>query len=211
MCSDNVEVAVVYQRSCYQPSDFSTEADWQTRLMIERSTAVLCPNIAYHLAGTKKVQQVLARPGVVEKFIDDADAVKRIRLVFAEQLSLDMVAAFFFLAHLLCFSRNFALVCFFPATFVMDVPVILTDSRVLSLTPCHCDSWQSIAGNLVTVLVCKHACLLVILLVWSSIAGSGAAEGRQRRVSKGRHWPQWLTRAMNLKQNKNKNITRKWF
>ena len=112
MCSDNVEVAVVYQRSCYQPSDFSTEADWQTRLMIERSTAVLCPNIAYHLAGTKKVQQVLARPGVVEKFIDDADAVKRIRLVFAEQLSLDMVAAFFFLAHLLCFSRNFVLVCF---------------------------------------------------------------------------------------------------
>jgi len=86
-----MEVAVVYQRSCYKPSDFTCEADWQTRLMIERSQAIVCPNIAYHLAGTKKVQQVLAQPGVVERFIDDADAVQRIRMTYADQFSLDMV------------------------------------------------------------------------------------------------------------------------
>ena len=33
-------------------------------------------------------------------------------------------------------------------------------------------------------------------IVWSSIAGSGAADGREIRVEKGRHWPQRLTRAM---------------
>jgi len=86
-----MEVAIVYQRSCYKPSDFTCEADWQTRLMIERSQAIVCPNIAYHLAGTKKVQQVLAQPGVVERFIDDADAIQRIRMTYADQFSLDMV------------------------------------------------------------------------------------------------------------------------
>ena len=86
-----MEVAIVYQRSCYKPSDFTCEADWQTRLMIERSQAIVCPNIAYHLAGTKKVQQVLAQPGVVERFIDDADAVQRIGMTYADQFSLDMV------------------------------------------------------------------------------------------------------------------------
>jgi len=93
--SDDMEVAIVYQRSCYKPSDFTCEADWQTRLMIERSQAIVCPKIAYHLAGTKKVQQVLAEPGVVERFIDDADAVQRIRMTFAEQFSLDLVVACF--------------------------------------------------------------------------------------------------------------------
>ena len=68
-----------------------SDADWQTRLMIERSRAIVCPNIAYHLAGTKKVQQVLAQPGVIEKFIQKPEAVERIRKTFVEQLSLDMV------------------------------------------------------------------------------------------------------------------------
>lgn len=98
-----MEVAVVYQRSCYKPSDFTSDSDWQTRLMIERSLAIVCPNIAYHLAGTKKVQQVLAQPGVVEKFIDDAKAVERIRMTFAELLSLDMVADFIFSDTLVMF------------------------------------------------------------------------------------------------------------
>jgi len=90
-----MEVAIVYQRSCYKPSDFTSEADWQTRLMIERSLAIVCPNIAYHLAGTKKVQQVLTLPGGVERFIDDPHAVERIRNTFAEQFCLDLVEDLF--------------------------------------------------------------------------------------------------------------------
>jgi len=90
--SDDLEVGVVYQRTCYKPSHFASDFDWQTRLMIERSIAVKCPDIAYHLAGTKKVQQILAQPGVVEKFMSNADAVCRIRATFAQQLTLDMVS-----------------------------------------------------------------------------------------------------------------------
>lgn len=87
---DDLEVAVVYQRSCYVPADFDTEESWKCRLMMERSKAIVCPNAGYHLAGTKKVQQVLAQPGVVERFITDKCAAERIRATFAEQFSLDM-------------------------------------------------------------------------------------------------------------------------
>uniref|UniRef100_A0A672ZNI8 Glutathione synthetase n=1 Tax=Sphaeramia orbicularis TaxID=375764 RepID=A0A672ZNI8_9TELE len=44
-----------------------------------------------HLAGTKKVQQVLARPGVLEKFFpDQPQAVELIRATFAGLYTLDM-------------------------------------------------------------------------------------------------------------------------
>ena len=86
-----MEVAIVYLRSCYKPSDFNGDDDWKTRLMMEKSRAVVCPSAAYQLAGTKKVQQVLAMPEMVERFIKDPEAVQRIRATFAEQFSLDMV------------------------------------------------------------------------------------------------------------------------
>lgn len=87
---DGLEVAVVYQRCCYVPADFQDDDAWRCRLMMERSKAIVCPSAGYHLAGTKKVQQVLAQPGVVERFITDEDAAKRIRATFAAQYSLDM-------------------------------------------------------------------------------------------------------------------------
>ena len=37
--------------------------------MIERSLAIKSPSIQYHLAGTKKVQQALALPGILEKWV----------------------------------------------------------------------------------------------------------------------------------------------
>lgn len=86
-----MEVAIVYMRSCYKPSDYEGDDDWKTRLMMEKSRAVMCPTAAYQLAGTKKVQQVLAAPGMVERFIKDAAAVERIRSTFAEQFSLSLV------------------------------------------------------------------------------------------------------------------------
>jgi len=60
--------------------------------MMERSLAVKCPDISTHLAGTKKVQQVLARPGVLEKFFpDQPQVVEQIRATFAGLYTLDMV------------------------------------------------------------------------------------------------------------------------
>ncbi|KAI0240419.1 Glutathione synthetase [Lamellibrachia satsuma] len=86
---DGVEVAVVYQRSCYVPDHFESEKDWEARLLVERSRAIKCPNIAYHLAGTKKVQQVLALPGMVQKFASSPEASARITGTFAKLYSLD--------------------------------------------------------------------------------------------------------------------------
>ncbi|CAH1253103.1 GSS [Branchiostoma lanceolatum] len=64
--------------------------EWSARLKIERSRAIKCPCISYHLAGTKKVQQVLSQPGVLEKFLEDPKAVDRVRATFAGQHTLDM-------------------------------------------------------------------------------------------------------------------------
>jgi len=55
---------------------------------LELSTAIKCPNINYHLCGTKKVQQVLAQPGVVERFLSEKEALI-IRQCFAGLYSLD--------------------------------------------------------------------------------------------------------------------------
>jgi menaquinone-dependent protoporphyrinogen IX oxidase len=65
--------------------------EWDARLTIERSKAIKCPTIQYQLAGTKKIQQELARQGAVEKFISDEKEANKIRSVFAGQYSLDLV------------------------------------------------------------------------------------------------------------------------
>lgn len=53
-----VEIAVAYYRTGYAPRDYPTEAHWEARLLVEQSMALKCPNAAWHLAGTKKMQQV---------------------------------------------------------------------------------------------------------------------------------------------------------
>lgn len=59
---------------------------------MERSLAVKCPDIRTHLAGTKKVQQVLAQPGVLEKFFpEQAGVAEQIRATFAGLYTLDLV------------------------------------------------------------------------------------------------------------------------
>eukprot|EP00058_Branchiostoma_floridae_P002025 XP_002587513.1 hypothetical protein BRAFLDRAFT_115857 [Branchiostoma floridae] len=89
---DGEEVAVAYFRAGYIPADYPTEQEWTARLKIEQSKAIKCPCISYHLAGTKKVQQELAQPGVLEKFLKDAEAVKRVRATFAGQYTLELGA-----------------------------------------------------------------------------------------------------------------------
>mmetsp|Transcript_6909 Transcript_6909/g.13870 ORF Transcript_6909/g.13870 Transcript_6909/m.13870 type:complete len:467 (-) Transcript_6909:49-1449(-) len=59
-------VGLFYFRAGYQPQDYLSPSDWKTRLLIEKSSAVKCPDVFYHLAGAKKVQQMLAGDGVVE-------------------------------------------------------------------------------------------------------------------------------------------------
>ncbi|KAI1374973.1 glutathione synthase [Hypoxylon crocopeplum] len=60
--SHTFEVAVVYMRSGYGPSDYPDRSAWEARYHLERSAAIKCPTVLTQVAGTKKVQQVLATP-----------------------------------------------------------------------------------------------------------------------------------------------------
>ncbi|XP_040575925.1 glutathione synthetase isoform X2 [Lepeophtheirus salmonis] len=78
------EVALVYFRCGYSPCQYPSDDEWKARLMIERSLAIKCPSIYYHLAGTKKVQQELSVPGVLERFLGkDNPNIQEIRKLFA--------------------------------------------------------------------------------------------------------------------------------
>ncbi|XP_010973463.2 glutathione synthetase isoform X3 [Camelus dromedarius] len=70
---DGQEVAVVYFRDGYMPSHYSLQ-NWEARLLLERSCAVKCPDIATQLAGTKKVQQELSRGEEGDQAITEAIA-----------------------------------------------------------------------------------------------------------------------------------------
>ncbi|XP_051907259.1 glutathione synthetase-like isoform X2 [Hippocampus zosterae] len=89
---DCQEVAVVYFRNGYMPQNYGSEQAWEARLMMECSLAVKCPDIGTHLAGTKKVQQVLAQPGVLEHFFpDQPQIVAQVRATFAGLYTLDVM------------------------------------------------------------------------------------------------------------------------
>lgn len=81
-------VPLVYFRTGYAPDDYD-EGAWQVRLMIEESNAVLIPDIGTHLAGLKKVQQEIARPGALEKFISDPASRALLAATFMGLHSLD--------------------------------------------------------------------------------------------------------------------------
>ncbi|CAN6329255.1 unnamed protein product [Urochloa humidicola] len=86
---DGKTVAVVYYRAGYTPNDYPSEAEWSARLLIEQSSAVKCPSISYHLVGTKKIQQELAKPDVLERFLENKEDIAKLRKCFAGLWSLD--------------------------------------------------------------------------------------------------------------------------
>lgn len=86
---DGKEIAVIYYRDGYVPSHYPTHKERDARLMMEKSYAIKCPTVALQLAGCKKVQQELAVPGVLEKFLKDQNICDSIRKTFAGQYTLD--------------------------------------------------------------------------------------------------------------------------
>ncbi|CAN4111192.1 unnamed protein product [Withania somnifera] len=86
---DGQAVAVIYFRAGYAPSDYHSESEWKARLLMEQSRAVKCPSISYHLAGTKKIQQELAKPNILERFLENKDDIAKLRKCFAGLWSLD--------------------------------------------------------------------------------------------------------------------------
>uniref|UniRef100_A0A182R9J8 Glutathione synthetase n=1 Tax=Anopheles funestus TaxID=62324 RepID=A0A182R9J8_ANOFN len=87
---DGIEVSVVYFRAGYEPGHYHGQSEWDARLLIERSLAIKCPSIQYHLAGTKKVQQALAKPEVLRRFVGDETKIEAIRDIFTGLYSLDL-------------------------------------------------------------------------------------------------------------------------
>jgi len=89
-----LEVAVAYFRAGYGPDDYLGEAEWGARLTVERSAAIKCPTVSYQLVGTKKVQQVLSEPGVLERFVAHPAEAAAVRATFAGLYSLQTDAEY---------------------------------------------------------------------------------------------------------------------
>lgn len=83
------EVSVVYFRAGYEPGHYPSQNEWDARYLIEKSAAIKCPSIQYHLAGTKKVQQALAKPGILKRFLTDDSKIKAITNTFTGLYSMD--------------------------------------------------------------------------------------------------------------------------
>lgn len=81
-------ISVAYFRNTNAQSSFPSEQEWLARELIEKSLAVKCPTIAVHLAGSKKMQQVLSCDGEVERFLDSTEDIEGLRATFAPHYSL---------------------------------------------------------------------------------------------------------------------------
>ena len=66
--SGYIEISTIYYRAGYSPTEYNATR-YNTRFLLERSRAIKCPTIPLHLAGAKKVQEVLTQPGVLEHFL----------------------------------------------------------------------------------------------------------------------------------------------
>lgn len=90
------EVATVYLRAGYGPGDYPDQKAWDARYHLERSAAIKCPTVLTQLAGTKKVQQVLATPrpssasSMLGRFIkDDTPAASELWKTFTNIYPMD--------------------------------------------------------------------------------------------------------------------------
>lgn len=87
---NNQEIAVVYYRSGYSPDQYKTPDYWKSRELIESSKAIKCPDIASHLAGLKKIQQVLTSPQLLlQTMQNNRTATDELLSTFAGIYSLD--------------------------------------------------------------------------------------------------------------------------
>jgi len=93
----SVEISTVYFRAGYTPNDYTTPSHYNTRGLLESSLAIQCPSIPLQLAGGKKVQEELTKPGVLEHFMHNpknaktftSEDLSNIRSTWMEMWSLD--------------------------------------------------------------------------------------------------------------------------
>lgn len=102
-------VSVVYYRSGYGPSDYPTEKEWQARRMLESSLAINCPTVAYQLAGTKKVQQVLADREQLAMLVSEQSHVQGLMSTFTGIYALSNPAHASFVADAIAHPESYVL------------------------------------------------------------------------------------------------------
>uniref|UniRef100_A0A1D1XUY7 glutathione synthase n=1 Tax=Anthurium amnicola TaxID=1678845 RepID=A0A1D1XUY7_9ARAE len=73
----------------FSPHNLILHQEWRARLLMEQSSAIKCPSISYHLVGTKKIQQELAKPNILQRFLDNKDDIEKLRKCFAGLWGLD--------------------------------------------------------------------------------------------------------------------------
>ncbi|KAH8676768.1 glutathione synthetase [Tricladium varicosporioides] len=73
-----LEVSVVYFRAGFAVEEY-TPIGYQARLQLEKSRAIKCPSLLSHLTTFKKVQQALAVPGKLSRFLGPEEAAKILR------------------------------------------------------------------------------------------------------------------------------------
>lgn len=83
------EIAVVYFRAGYSPSEYKGERDWENRLILELSYAIKAPDILTHLSGTKKIQQLLTDEDILARFVPDGIVRKELLSTFVKIYPLD--------------------------------------------------------------------------------------------------------------------------
>lgn len=91
--SAQFEVTTIYLRSFYTPDDYKDSNAWEARTHLERSAAIKCPTVLTQLAGSKKIQQVLAEPtgpDHLSNFLPNTDrsVIEKVRQTFAPQYDL---------------------------------------------------------------------------------------------------------------------------
>lgn len=82
-----VEISVVYHRAGYEAHEYDATGR-ELRLRLEKSTAIKCPSVLGHLTTFKKVQQALAAPGALERFLTERESAM-IRETFMPVYALD--------------------------------------------------------------------------------------------------------------------------
>jgi glutathione synthase len=86
------KISVVYFRSAYTPTDLPTQKHWDMRTLIEKSRAIKCPTLALQLAGGKRVQEILTRPGMLARFLPEvlSEDLKELRETWMGMWALDI-------------------------------------------------------------------------------------------------------------------------
>ncbi|KAF2995159.1 hypothetical protein E8E14_001131 [Neopestalotiopsis sp. 37M] len=84
------EISTVYFRAGQSPDEYN-DVTWEARAHLERSRAIKCPSVLLHLAGFKKVQQILAAPNSphLTRFLTEERDCDRVRATFAPMYPMD--------------------------------------------------------------------------------------------------------------------------